>query len=96
MISLTSGSGSLWPKNMWIRIRIRIRNTASPQSGYVDEKYQAYLLSIRVHVVLISVAEPEPRDKEPKLNCLLEPETKLRIAAPAPFYIKDLKKKHCC
>jgi hypothetical protein len=27
-IPLTSGSGSLWPKNMWIRIRIRIRNTA--------------------------------------------------------------------
>jgi hypothetical protein len=26
-IPLTSGSGSLWPKNIWIRIRIRIRNT---------------------------------------------------------------------
>jgi hypothetical protein len=25
--------------------------------------------------------------EEPKLNCLLEPEPKLRIAAPAPFYL---------
>ncbi len=25
---MIEGSGSLWPKNMWIRIRIRIRNTA--------------------------------------------------------------------
>ncbi len=28
--------------------------------------------------------EPEPRAEEPKLNCLLEPEPKLQIAAPAP------------
>jgi hypothetical protein len=39
---------------------------------------------------IISVVEPQPRAEEPKLNCLLEPETKLRIeapaAAPAPFY----------
>jgi hypothetical protein len=46
-----------------------------------------------------NIAEPQPRAEEPKLNCLpkLEPEPKLRIAAPAPapFYIiiiKDLKK----
>ncbi len=37
--------------------------------------------------ILISVVEPEPTAEEPKLNCLLEPEPKLRIAAPAPFYL---------
>ncbi len=39
--------------------------------------------------ILIGVAEPEPRAEEPKLNCLLEPDPKLRIAvaAPAPFYL---------
>jgi hypothetical protein len=29
------------------------------------------------------VVEPEPRKREPKLNCLSEPEPKLQIAAPA-------------
>jgi hypothetical protein len=29
----------------------------------------------------------EPRAEEPKLNYLPEPEPKLRIAAPAPFYL---------
>ncbi len=35
-IPLTSGSGSLWPKNMWIRIRIRIRTLV--KKGKVNEK----------------------------------------------------------
>ncbi len=42
-ISLTNGSG--WPKNMWIRIRIRIRNTAAitgvheiPSSSFIKHK----------------------------------------------------------
>jgi hypothetical protein len=41
---------------------------------------------------MYSVAEP--RSEEPKLNCLLEPEPKLRIAAPAPTLsiYKGLKK----
>jgi hypothetical protein len=34
-----------------------------------------------------SVVEPEPRAQEPKLNCLPEPEPKLRIAAPAEVLI---------
>ncbi len=34
---------------------------------------------------MIRVVEPEPRAEEPKLNCLPEPEPKLRIEAPAPF-----------
>ncbi len=38
----------------------------------------------------------EPKDEEPKLNSLLEPEPELRIAAPAPspFYLPGLNK--CC
>jgi hypothetical protein len=40
--------------------------------------------------------EPEPRAEEPKLNCLLDPEPKLRIAAPAsapaPFIYHRLEK----
>ncbi len=38
----------------------------------------------------------EPGAEEPKLNSLLEPEPKLRIAAPAPplFYLPGLNK--CC
>jgi hypothetical protein len=32
--------------------------------------------------------EPSPKAEEPKINCLLEPEPQLRIAAPAPFYYR--------
>jgi hypothetical protein len=31
------------------------------------------------------------RAEEPKLNCLLEPEPKLQVAAPAPFYLPQLE-----
>jgi hypothetical protein len=34
-------------------------------------------------MLLSSVLKPEPRAEEPKLNCLLEPEPKLQIVAPA-------------
>jgi hypothetical protein len=39
--------------------------------------------------VVASVGEPEPIAKEPKWNCLPEPEPELKllIAAPAPFYL---------
>ncbi len=41
-------------------------------------------------LIQISVAQPE----EPKLNCLLEPESKLRIAALAPFYLSKTLENH--
>ncbi len=44
--------------------------------------YQPALLSASV-----VEPEPEPRAEEPKLNCLPEQELKLRIVAPAPFYL---------
>ncbi len=41
--------------------------------------------------MVTSVAEPEPTAKAPKLNCL--PEPKLRIAAPALFYLPQTWRK---
>jgi hypothetical protein len=31
--------------------------------------------------------DPEPRTEEPKLNSFPEPEPKIGIAAPVPFYL---------
>jgi hypothetical protein len=38
----------------------------------------------------------EPRAEEPKLNCLPEPELKLRIAAQVPFYLPQTSRKLYC
>jgi hypothetical protein len=61
----------------------------------MEARGQQLTLERWVYRIATSVAEPEPRAEEPKLNCLLVTEPKLRIAAPAPFYnlfIKDLQK----
>jgi hypothetical protein len=42
-------------------------------------------LGLRISIHFISGVEPDPREDEPKLNSLMEPEPKLRIAYPAPF-----------
>jgi hypothetical protein len=42
-----------------------------------------HLVAVLVYQCCGAGAEAE----EPKLNCLLEPKPKLRIAAPAPFYL---------
>jgi hypothetical protein len=42
--------------------------------------------------LISSVAEPEPRAKETKVNCLPDPEAKLRLQLRLLLFIKDLKK----
>ncbi len=50
--------------------------------------FWAHRFALRIfhetHLLESSVAEPEPRADEQRLNCLPEPELKLLIAAPAP------------
>jgi hypothetical protein len=41
---------------------------------------------IFIFCIMLSVGEPEPRAKEPNLNCLLKPKPNLRIVAPAPVF----------
>jgi hypothetical protein len=67
----------------WIRdilVWIRIRGSV-PLTGL--GRWIRNLAPYPDPALLASVAEP--RAEEPKLNCLLELEPKLRVAAPAPF-----------
>jgi hypothetical protein len=42
---------------------------------------------LAIVAAITNAVELEPRAEEPKSNWLLEPEPKLRIASPAPFYL---------
>jgi hypothetical protein len=75
----------------WVKIRIRDKHPGSATLKLFLQYLQPNWPSVA-----------EPRAEEPKLDCFPEPEPKLRIAAPAPFFLPQtglkeiLVKKNGC
>ncbi len=80
---------------MWIRIRGSVQMTygfCSFRQWPSRCHWKIICFSNFFISLLLLTSVLHSRSREPKLNCLQEPEPNLRIAAPAPSYSPDFKK----